>query len=84
MQVLSVVLWFNHFTVRKELWKLVGVIIPGPFNKVFTPIMVELSLRSAYGSKIIPINSIMITTAQSLQLPITTGAGTSPFLCFLM
>ena len=27
-----------------------GVIIPGPFNKVFTPRTLELSLRSAYGS----------------------------------
>ena len=52
-----------------------GVLIPGPLNKVFTPRMLELSLRSAYGFKIIPINPIMITGVQSLKLPIATGAG---------
>ena len=38
--------------------------IPGPFNKVITPRILELSLRSSYGSKIITINSIMITSSQ--------------------
>ena len=86
MQVTSIVLWLNHFTVLFEGTMEVGGshYSPGPFNKVITPRMLELSLRSSYGSKIITINSIMITSTHSLQLPITTGAGlvTSLFYVF--